>query len=119
MLRRLALAALFLSTGPALGQETSFLLKNMTGYPISGLSVSMTQFNMWGPNFLKPPPIQQGQSREVSYKAPTDYCMGDLRVEFADGGRPAIWQYLNLCTLQRISLHYDRMSGITTARYDE
>jgi hypothetical protein len=26
---------------------------------------------------------------------------------------------LNLCTLKNISLHYDRMSGITTARYDE
>jgi hypothetical protein len=119
MLRRLVVAVLFFSAGPALGQETSFLLKNMTGYPIGGLSVSMSQLNMWGPNFLKPPPIQQGQAREVSYKAPTDYCMGDLKVEFADGGRPAIWQYLNLCTLQRISLHYDRMSGITTARYDE
>lgn len=113
------IAALFLVAGPASAQETTFLLKNSTGYPISELSVSMTQFNMWGPNFLKPPPIAARQSRQVSYKAPTDYCMGDLKVGFADGGRPAIWQYLNLCTLQRISLHYDRMSGITTARYDE
>jgi hypothetical protein len=119
MLFRSVAAALVLSAGPVAAQETSFLLKNSTGYPISELSVSMTQFNMWGPNFLKPPPIAASQSREVSYKAPTDYCMGDLKVGFADGGKPAIWQYLNLCTLQRISLHYDRMSGITTARYDE
>ena len=45
--------------------------------------------------------------------------MGDLKVSFADDGAPAVWQYLNLCTLQKISLHYDRASGITSARYDE
>lgn len=57
--------------------------------------------------------------REISYKAPTDYCMGDLKVSFADDGAPAVWQYLNLCALQKIALHYDRASGITSARYDE
>lgn len=119
MLRCLAVAALFLFAGPAFAQETIFLLKNATAYPISQLSVSPTQLNMWGPNFLRPPVIAAGQAREVSYRAPTDYCMGDLKVGFADGGAPAIWQYLNLCTLQKISLHYDRMSGVTTARYDE
>ncbi len=45
--------------------------------------------------------------------------MGDLRVTFADGGPPVVWGYLNLCTLKNISLHYDRMSGVPTARYDE
>ncbi len=119
MFRSLAVAAVFLAAGSAHAQETRFLLKNATAYPIDQLSVSMSQLNMWGPNFLRPPVIKAGEAREVSYKAPTDYCMGDLKVSFADGGAPAVWQYLNLCTLDRISLHYDRMSGITTARYDE
>lgn len=117
--RRLAVAALLLAAAPVWAQETAFILRNSTGYPIDQLSVSPTQLNMWGPNFLHPPPIKPGESRKVSYRAPTDYCMGDLKVGFADGGAPALWQYLNLCTLQKISLHYDRMSGITTARYDE
>jgi len=119
MLRSLAVAALVLVSGEAFAQETMFRLKNATGYPISQLSVSPTQLNFWGPNFLRPPVIKPGEVREVSYRAPTDYCMGDLKVSFADDGAPAVWQYLNLCTLQKISLHYDRASGITSARYDE
>ncbi|WP_043284179.1 hypothetical protein [Reyranella massiliensis] len=119
MLRSLAVAALVFCSGEAFAQETMFRLKNATGYPISQLSVSPTQLNFWGPNFLRPPVIKPGEVREVSYRAPTDYCMGDLKVGFADDGAPAVWQYLNLCTLQKISLHYDRASGITSARYDE
>lgn len=115
----LAVAALILFAGQASAQETIFRLKNSTEYPISQLSVSPTQLNMWGPNFLRPPVIRPGEAREVSYKAPPDYCMGDLKVSFADGGAPAVWGYLNLCTLQKISLHYDRITGMTTARYDE
>ncbi|WP_422031411.1 hypothetical protein [Reyranella sp.] len=115
----LAAAVLVLFAGQASAQETTFRLKNSMEYPIAQLSVSPTQLNMWGPNFLRPPAIRPGEAREVSYRAPTDWCMGDLKVTFADGGPPAVWGYLNLCTLQNISLHYDRMSGITTARYDE
>lgn len=119
MLRTMIAVALSLGASGAFAQETTFRLKNSMAYPISQLSVSPTQLNMWGPNFLRPPVIKAGEAREVSYKAPTDYCMGDLKVGFADDGAPAVWQYLNLCTLDKISLHYDRASGITTARYDE
>ena len=118
-LRCLAFVALVLFAGQAAAQETMFRLKNSMEYPISQLSVSPTQLNMWGPNFLWPPAIRPGEAREVYYRAPTDWCMGDLKVTFADGGPPAVWGYLNLCTLKNISLYYDRMSGITTARYDE
>ena len=115
----LVAAVLVLFAGQASAQETTFRLKNSMAYPIAQLSVSATQLNMWGPNVLRPPVIKAGEAREVSYRAPTDWCMGDLKVTFADGGPPAVWGYLNLCTLKNISLHYDRMSGITTARYDE
>lgn len=118
-LRFLAVAALVLFAGEAFAQETMFRLKNSMAYPIAQLSVSPTQLNMWGPNVLRPPVIRPGEVREVSYRAPTDWCMGDLKVTFADGGPPAVWGYVNLCTLKQIALHYDRMSGIATARYDE
>ena len=46
-------------------------------------------------------------------------CQVDIKLGFADGGAPAIWQYLNLCNLRRLQVFYDRTSGITTARYNE
>ena len=62
---------------------------------------------------------EAGERRQVTFNAPTTYCQADLRVEFADGGNPAIWQNLNLCTLTKIKLAYDRGTGMTTASYDD
>lgn len=119
MIRGLVVAALALAATPSLAQETSFLVINGTGYPISQLAVSPTDLNMWTANVLRPPPIKAGERRQVTFNAPTTYCQADLQASFADGGAPAVWQNLNICTLSRIKLVYDRMSGITTARYDE
>jgi hypothetical protein len=105
MMRRLLAVVLSLAAGEVAAQETSFLLINGTAYPISQLAVSETDFNFWTPNVLHPPP--------------TTYCQADLQVGFADGGQPAVWRNLNLCTLSRIKLVYDRMTGMTTASYDD
>ncbi len=119
MLRRLVVAALSLGASDAIAQETSFLLINGTGYPISQLAVSESDLNAWTPNVLGAPPIKPGERRKVTFNAPTSYCQADMKVAFADEGAPAIWQDLNLCTLTKIRLVYDRVSGITTARYDD
>ena len=119
MLRRLLAAVLTLAAGEAAAQETSFLLINGTAYPIGQLQVSESDFNFWGPNVLRPPPLKAGERRQVTFNAPTTYCQADLQVGFADGGSPAVWRNLNLCTLSKIKLAYDRVSGITTASYDD
>jgi hypothetical protein len=108
MLRSLVVAALSLAAGEALAQETSFLLINGTGYPISQLAVSPTDLNFW-----------TGERRQVRFNAPTTYCQADMKIGFADNGAPAVWQNLNLCNLTKIKLVYDRVSGITTASYDD
>lgn len=119
MLRSMVMAALSLGAGEALAQEASFLLINGTGYPISQMSVSPNDLDIWTPNVLGPPPIKAGERRQVTFNAPTSYCQADMKVGFADGGAPAVWQDLNLCTLSKIKLVYDRTSGITTASYDD
>ena len=119
MLRSLVVAALSLGATEGFAQETSFLLINGTSYPISQMSISPTDLGFWTPNVLPPPPIQPGQRRQVTFNAPTNYCTADMRIGFADGGAPAIWGGLNICTLTKIKLIYDRMSGVTTASYDE
>ena len=119
MLRTLMVAALLLAASEARAQQTSFLLINGTAYPISQLAVSESDFNFWTPNVLQPPPIKAGERRQVTFNAPTTYCQADLKIGFADGGAPAVWQNLNLCTLTKIKLGYDRMSGMTTASYDD
>ena len=119
MLRSLAVAALCLGATEGVAQETSFLLINGTSYAISQMSVSPNDLGFWTPNVLHGPPIRPGERRQVTFNAPTTYCQADMRIGFADGGAPVVWQYLNICTLRRIKLMYDRMSGVPTASYDE
>ena len=119
MLRRLLAVVLSLAAGEVAAQETSFLLINGTAYPISQLQVSESDFNFWTPNVLRPPPLKAGERRQVTFNAPTTYCQADFQISFADGGSPAVWRNLNLCTLTKIKLIYDRVSGITTASYDD
>ena len=119
MMRRLLAVVLSLAGGEVAAQEASFLLINGTAYPIGQLAVSETDFNFWTANVLHPPPIKAGERRQVTFKAPTTYCQADLQVGFADGGQPAVWRNLNLCTLSRIKLVYDRTTGMTTASYDD
>jgi hypothetical protein len=119
MRRLLMVVGLSLGAAEALAQETSFLLINGTGYPINQLAVSPSLLNIWTPNVLRPPVLKAGERRQVTFNAPTSYCQADMQVGFADGGAPAIWQNLNLCTLTKIKLVYDRQSGITTASYDD
>jgi len=90
MLRSLVVAALSLAAGEALAQETSFLLINGTGYPISQLAVSPTDINFWTPNVLPAPPIKAGERRQVRFNAPTTYCQADMKIGFADNGAPAV-----------------------------
>lgn len=119
MLRSIVVAVLSLFAGSALAVDTTFLLVNSTAYPISEMSISQTQLSMWSPNLLRPPVIKAGESRQVVIPASQLVCQVDIKLGFADGGAPAIWQYLNLCNLRRLQVFYDRMSGITTAKYDE
>lgn len=105
--------------GEAAAQNTSFLLINGTAYPISTLEVSESLMNIWTKNELGAPPIKAGERRQVRFNAPPTFCQADLKVGFADGGTPALWQNINLCTLTRIKLQYDRGTGLTTASYDD
>ena len=125
LLSSLALAALAVThvtvhgAGPAAAQNTSFLLINGTAYPISTMEVSESLMNIWTRNELGAPPLKAGERRQVRFNAPPTFCQADLKIGFADGGEPALWQNINLCTLTKIKLVYDRASGVTTASYDD
>ena len=119
MLRSIAVAVLSLLAGSALAVDTTFLLINSTSLPISEMSISQTQMGFWSPNVLRPPVIKVGEARQVVIPASKIDCMVDIRLGFADGGAPAIWQYLDLCNLRKLQVFYDRYSGVTTAKYNE
>jgi len=112
-------ALLSLLGSSALAQETRFLLVNGTSYPIRELVVSPHDMGTWSHNVLRGPALKPGERREIAFDTRIFDCNQDFKVMFDDDASLAIWRYLNLCELRKVRLNFDRMSGITTASYDE
>jgi hypothetical protein len=118
MASRFIALVLLLLAGSALADESRFKLINDTGYPIAEITLSPSQINDWSVNVLKPPVIKQGEFREVVVPWALNDCHQDLKVVFANVAAQPMWQYIDLCDLRKIRLHYDATSGITTASYE-
>ncbi len=120
MFRRLAATILLLLVGSAAAaEETTFLLVNGTEYEIRGVSLSQANLGIWGPNILRPPYIRPGQGREISFAGYIVDCNVDMKIVFAQVDNQPVWQYLNICNLRKIKLHYDAVSQVPTASYDD
>jgi hypothetical protein len=113
-------AALALSIAcDAAADDVRFRVINGTEFPIQGMSLSASDLNTWGPNVQQPPPIKPGEAREIVVRGVFVDCNVDLKVVFEVNSSQPVWQYLNVCSLQRIRLRFDQYSGVTTASYEE
>jgi hypothetical protein len=115
----LALIFLALTARDGWAEETRFVLVNGTNYPIRELVLSPHDLGAWSANVLRAPALKPGEARDVTFSSNFATCNQDLKVVFDDDASLAVWQYLNLCALKKIRLHFDRTSGITTASYEE
>ncbi len=97
------------------GSSTSFGLANATGSAISELYVSPTKSKTWGKDILGDHTIENGEVWKITVPQAKGRCMQDLKVVFDDNSE-AIWESLDLCDLTKITLTYDRRSGVTTAK---
>ena len=115
----LAIIFLTLIARDGLAEETRFVLVNGTNYPIRELVLSPHDLGAWSANVLRTPVLKPGEARDVAFPSNFATCNQDLKVVFDDDASLAVWQYLNMCDLRKIRLHFDRTSGITTASYEE
>ena len=119
ILRWLA-AALTLSIAcTATADEVRFRVINGMDFPIRSIVLSSANMNTWGPNVLGPPAIKPGDMREVVVRGVFVDCNVDMKVALDVNASEPIWQYLNVCSLQRIRLRFDPYSGVSTASYEE
>jgi len=119
ILRWLA-AALTLSIAcDAAADEVRFRVINGMDFPIRSIVLSSANMNTWGPNVLARPSIRPGDAREVVVRGVFVDCNVDMKVALDVNASEPIWQYLNVCSLQRIRLRFDPYSGVTTASYEE
>ncbi|MDX2101836.1 MAG: hypothetical protein SF002_04775 [Alphaproteobacteria bacterium] len=121
--RFLGLAASFLLSAvvaaPAAAQgQQDFTLINRTGYQIDEVYVSRPTAKTWGRDILGDGVLANGASKAIRFAAGTQGCQWDIMVKFDDGSEVEWDQPFNLCEISRLTLRYNRSTGVTSAVWE-
>ncbi len=121
-MRHLLFAALFAFAfaSPALAADAKqdFELVNKTGYDLNAVYVSPSKANDWDQDIMGQDVLGDGESVEIAFDRADKSCKWDLKVVYSDDGSSAVWSNIDLCTISRITIRYNRKTDKTTASYD-
>src|SRR5262249_37332309 len=114
------LAAAVVLTPPALAQSAKqdFTLVNATGYELKALFVSPSKADSWGEDILGQDVLEDGKAANIHFSPKASTCKWHLKVVYTDDDSTAIWQSINLCEVDKITIHYDRKNDVTRASFD-
>jgi len=115
-----AIAATLAVAAPAGAEDAKqdFKLVNKTGYELKALYVSASKSDDWEDDVLGQDTLDDGQAVNVHFNAKTHTCKWDLKVTYSDDDSSAVWHNIDLCTVEKITIHYNRKSDETTATFD-
>ncbi len=108
-----ALACATASAARAGNQD--FTLVNRTGYPIVSIYVTEVGNLNWGNDVMARDTLFAGESVRISFDRDTAACRWNVLVKYRDDTR-AVWNDLDLCSLTRFALFWDRRTLETVAR---
>ncbi len=109
-----AAAALCLAGTVAQAADQDFSLYNDTGYTIDKVFVSAVGKATWGADIMGTGSLDAGNKVDITFKSGTAACSFDLKVVYDDNDT-ATWSDVDLCTLSKIHLHWDKNAGVTRA----
>lgn len=109
-----AALALVMIQSPAFAGQQDFEVVNKTGYPIKHVYVSEANNNSWEEDVLGRDMLNNNESFELVFDNGENVCKWDMKVVYDDGDE-AVWQALNLCQISKLTLRWNRNTGVTTA----
>jgi hypothetical protein len=115
-----AFAAIVALAVPAGAQEAKqdFKLVNKTGYELKELYVSPSKADDWQEDVLGQDTLGDGEAVNVHFSPKVKTCQWDLKVVYSDDDSSAVWQKIDLCSVEKITIKYDRKSDTTSASFD-
>jgi hypothetical protein len=111
--------ALFM-TNAALAGDADFTLTNRTGYDIESVYVAPSKQKDWGNDHLGKSILTDGKSRFISFSKSGNNCIYDMSVSWVgySANDDVVWERLNLCAINTITLRYDAKSNQTSITTD-
>jgi hypothetical protein len=116
-----AVAAVVLAFAvPAGAQDAKqdFVLINKTGYELNALYVSPSKSDDWQDNIIDGKVVGDDQVVNVHFSPKVHTCHWDLKVTYSDDDSNAVWGDIDLCTVEKITIFYDRKNDVTKAKFD-
>lgn len=99
----------------AFAGKQDFELVNKTGYDISHVYVSPTKSDDWEEDVLGKDVLEDGDSWDIAFDRSEKTCKWDLKVVYADDDSSAYWRGIDLCSVRKITIKYNRKTDTTSA----
>jgi len=110
-----------LTMSPAFAEDQrNVTVVNGTGYGIKFLGFNNPGDNDWSDNELPANSVfPHGNSVYVKFNTADQGCKWNFKIEWADPGYPGVvWQNVDLCKIEKLTLKYDRNTDKTTAEVE-
>jgi hypothetical protein len=104
-----------MAAGSSFAGDTDFWLVNKTGYPIREIYISAAHKSQWGGDQLGNKEVMANNKSLFLKFKDRAACMQDMKVVFEDNSSVAVWENLDLCEIDKLSLKYDRATKKVTA----
>ncbi len=122
-MRSLAIASMAVAVVlamPAAAQDAKqdFRLVNRTGYELKEVYVSPAKADDWQEDILGKGVLEDGKSVNIHFNPRARTCKWDLKVVYTEDDSSAVWSNINLCDVEKITIHYDRKNDVTRATFD-
>jgi hypothetical protein len=110
-----AAAVMLFGTATYAADPRNVTVVNGTGYGIKFLGFNNPGDNDWSDNELGGP-MGDGAKVYVKFNTADKGCKWNFKIEWADAGWPGVlWQNIDLCSIDEITLKYDKATDTTTA----
>lgn len=110
----LSAAALAAFAGSAIAGSADFTLVNRTGFALREVYISPSHKNDWGKDRMGDYTLENGKARLFKF-SDKSACMQDIKVVFDDDESEVIWEEIDLCEINKITLKYNRKTRVVSA----
>lgn len=113
-----AVLTAFVGSAQAEEAKQDFKLVNKTGYEIKEVYVSPSKSTDWEEDILGEGVLEDKGAREIHFHRSVKSCHWDLKVVYTVDSSSAVWDDIDLCSVEKITIHYDKDADKTTATFD-
>jgi hypothetical protein len=114
----LGVSAVLSGGAQAAEAKQDFILDNETGYEIKAVYVSPNKSDNWEEDVLGKDTLGDGQKFRIKFNRATKTCLWDLKVVYAIDNSKATWGKIDLCTVRKITIMYNKKNDTTSAKFD-